>query len=66
MIEIKIDKGQYLLNAAAGFQSQVFGASAKVTKRLCAETGGRELLKRRKRKVLKKIPKTDTMYVNYD
>ena len=27
MIEIKIDKGQYLLNAAAGFQWQVFGAS---------------------------------------
>ena len=27
MIEIKIDKGQYLLNAAAGFQLQVFGAS---------------------------------------
>ena len=27
MIAIKIDKGQYLLNAAAGFQLQVFGES---------------------------------------
>lgn len=42
------------------------GRVAPRDKGLRAETGGRELLERKKRKVLKEISKTDTLCVNYD